>query len=320
VNCIDPTGLSNEIGDFGTSVYSVSIGGFDDVRNLREEMFDFKVALPWRTTGVKCFNSSEINAVHGMDGYDVISGGQASAALWSMQHLSSLLSKVGTLFEKYGSLDRDTLTAINDTADKMRDVETGWDEYASKSGNFIDMETGRPRSNAGLRNLTQKEVQEIYSARTADYGSRNPVMGLESTFLDPIDIVAGKFAAGAFLGKTALGAFSGPTAERGVLLGEYMPRVRVAGKATHLRVWPAKNWGKWVDEGVEVQKNRRWLLDQINRGEPVFSLGKTPGLRRGDYYREEVSLLLERGYRRRFDRLINVPGFGEVKLYKWIQP
>jgi hypothetical protein len=117
------------------------------------------------------------------------------------------LSKAGILLEKYGSLDKDTLTAINDTADKLSDVETGWDEYAAITGNR-DKETGGIPSILSLRDLSPQEVNDIYSARVAEYQSKNPVMGLESTFLDPVDIVAGKFAAGAILGKTALGAFS----------------------------------------------------------------------------------------------------------------
>jgi hypothetical protein len=105
-----------------------------------------------------------------------------------------------------------------------------------------------------------------------------------------------------------------------VLLGEFMPRVRAAAKANELRVWPARNWDDWVEQGVEIQKNRRWLQDQIRSGADIYSLGKTHGFDRGKYFKEEVSLLLEHGYRRRFDRMINAPGFGEVKLYKWIVP
>ena len=74
-----------------------------------------------------------------------------------------------------------------------------------------------------------------------------------------------------------------------------------------------------MEDGVEVQKNHRWLMDQIRSGSDIFSLGKTPGFKRGEYFKEEVSLLLERGYRRRFERMIDVPGFGEVELYKWVQ-
>ncbi|MBI2946800.1 MAG: RHS repeat-associated core domain-containing protein [Verrucomicrobia bacterium] len=105
-----------------------------------------------------------------------------------------------------------------------------------------------------------------------------------------------------------------------VLLGEYMPRVRTAGEANGFRVWPARNWDAWVKEGVEVQKNMRWLRDQIRSGAEIYSLGKTPGFQRGNYYREEVTELLKNGYRRRSAGTINVPGFGEVKLYKWVKP
>ncbi len=105
-----------------------------------------------------------------------------------------------------------------------------------------------------------------------------------------------------------------------VLLGEHMPRVRAAAEAHELRAWPARNWDDWEIAGVEFQKNRRWLRDQIRSGAEIYSLGKTPGFSRSDYYRAEVALLLEKGYRRRFDRMIDVPGFGEVKLYVWEIP
>jgi RHS repeat-associated protein len=104
---------------------------------------------------------------------------------------------------------------------------------------------------------------------------------------------------------------------RGVLLGEFMPRVRAAGEATGLRVWPARNWDDWVESGVEVAKNMRWLRDQIRSGVNIYSLGKTPGYSRGAYYKQEVSLLLKHGYRRKFVGMIDVPGFGEVPLYIW---
>jgi hypothetical protein len=113
----------------------------------------------------------------------------------------------------------------------------------------------------------------------------------------------------------------------GVLLGEFNPRVRAAAQAHGYRAWPARNWDEWVKDvpagqvsPTAIKKNMRWLRDQIGRGEPIYSLGKTPGFGRGPYYREEVTLLLKNGYRRRFDRMIDVPGFGEVKLYKWIIP
>jgi hypothetical protein len=102
-------------------------------------------------------------------------------------------------------------------------------------------------------------------------------------------------------------------------LGEHMPRVRAAGKVTGLRVWPARNWNEWSRLGIEVQKNRRWLRDQIRSGTDIYSLGKTPGFGRGRYFREEVRLLLERGYRRRFVKTIDVPGYGGTSLYRWIK-
>jgi hypothetical protein len=104
-----------------------------------------------------------------------------------------------------------------------------------------------------------------------------------------------------------------------VLLGEYMPRVRIAAEANGFRVWPARNWDSWKQAGVEGQKNVRWLKDQIRSDAHIYSLGKTMGHGRGDYYRKEVTELLSQGYRRRSAGTVNVPGFGEVKLYKWIK-
>ena len=110
-------------------------------------------------------------------------------------------------------------------------------------------------------------------------------------------------------------------ARKPVLLGEYMVRVRAAAQANpQFRVWPANNWDQWVNEGVEMQKNMRWLRDQIRSDAQIFSLGKTPGFGRGDYYRAETTELLEHGYRRRSAGSINVPGFGNVPLYQWIKP
>ena len=110
-------------------------------------------------------------------------------------------------------------------------------------------------------------------------------------------------------------------ARKPVLLGEYMVRVRAAAQANpQFRVWPAKNWDQWVDEGVETQKNIRWLRDQIHSDVQIFSLGKTPGFGRGDYYRAETTELLNQGFRRRSAGSINVPGFGDVPLYQWIRP
>ena len=111
----------------------------------------------------------------------------------------------------------------------------------------------------------------------------------------------------------------------GIILGEFMERVRIAGKVTGLRYWSAKNWDVWRSAGVEYKKNRRWLLDQINSGVPIYSLGKTPGFARGPYYRAEVALLLEKGYRRRFYREIDLStytagkphSFKKVNLYEW---
>lgn len=106
------------------------------------------------------------------------------------------------------------------------------------------------------------------------------------------------------------------------LIGEYMPRARAAAASKNLRAWPARNWDKWVENGVEFSKNRRWLRDQIRHNSDIYSLGKTPGSKfeRGNYYREEVKLLLEEGYRRRYVEDIYHPEYGSLKLYKWIIP
>ncbi|MBL7037957.1 MAG: hypothetical protein ISR77_04970 [Pirellulaceae bacterium] len=113
---------------------------------------------------------------------------------------------------------------------------------------------------------------------------------------------------------------------RGILLGEYQPRVIAAAKHNGFRFWPARNWKNWVKDVASGEfsptasaKNMRWLRDQIRRGESIFSLGKTTGRGRGPYYREEVGLLLKSGYRRRFKEMIDVPGFGQTKLYEWIK-
>ncbi len=99
-----------------------------------------------------------------------------------------------------------------------------------------------------------------------------------------------------------------------------MPRVRSAAKNNGFRAWPAKNWKSWVQKGVEVKKNNRWLKDQINSGAEIYSLGKQINRSRGKYYREEVTLLIKNGYRRRRAGTIYDPKFGQINLYKWILP
>lgn len=122
---------------------------------------------------------------------------------------------------------------------------------------------------------------------------------------------------GSLFGRRVVGSRPG----KAVLLGEYMPRVRAAADANpRFRVWPARNWNRWVAEGVETQKNIRWLRDQVRSGSEIYSLGKTIGYGRGNYYRAEVSELLRQGYRRRSAGSIHVPGYGNVGLYRWIQP